>query len=227
MNELRAYYRNHSTVKFAKGEIIFHQGETPKCLYAIKSGIVQVTNLTDGGDCRSISFEMVDDIIPACWAFSKTTKSLFYYGAHTNCELYIMDKKCFLHQLSDNAEFANKLTSRIMNSYIGSQLQVDALEKPNANQKLMYTFRYLTLLYGRPTAIENFIKIQIPLTQQVIANFIGLTRETVSIELSKMESEKIVTSRRKMYTIDIHKLNEAIDDDYSLGVNVNKLQMYS
>lgn len=222
MNELKSFYRKYPTIKFAKGEVIFQQNEVPAHVYAIKSGVVKVSNLSADGVDQLISFEIIDDIVPICWAFSKTTKALFYYQAYTDCEFYIMSKEVFEAHMANNVGFANAMLSRQVSSYVGNMLQVDALEKTRAYTKLLYTFRYLCLRYGRDIR-RDLVKIYVPLTQQEIANTTGLTRETTTLELKKLREQKILSVRRKYYTVDTSKLNAQIDDEYDPGIDVSML----
>ncbi len=202
--------------------MILQQDETPDHVYAIKSGVVKVSNLSGEGDDQSISFEIVDDILPICWAFSKTAKALFYYQAYTDCEFYIIPKDLFEEGIANNIHFTRAMLSRQVSSYIGNMLQVDALEKTRAQTKLAYTFRYLCLRYGRDVK-EDFVKIYVPLTQQELANTTGLTRETATLELKKLRDQKIISVRRKYYTVNTARLNEAIDDEYDPGIELSML----
>ncbi len=222
MNVLRSFYRKYPTVKFAKGEIILQQGEEPRYVYGIKSGVVKVSNLSAEGDDQLISFEIVDDILPLCWAFSTTSKALFYYQAYTDCELYTIDKSMFEDQLANNIAFTRAMLDRQVSSYIGNMLQVDALEKTRAYTKLLYTLRYLCLRYGRDVKTD-LVKIFVPLTQQEIANTTGLTRETTTLELTKLRKQRIISVKHKYYTVDTAKLNTLIDDEYNPGITVNML----
>ncbi|HUC96660.1 MAG TPA: Crp/Fnr family transcriptional regulator [Candidatus Saccharimonadales bacterium] len=221
-DDRRSFYRHNKTVKFSKGETIFLQGETPKFLYSIKNGVVEESNLTSGGNQQSIAFEIIGDIIPKSWAFSKTDTTLFDYTAFTDCELYVINREDFLSQLAFNMEFIKKIMSRLIISLMGAKLKLDAIEKPYAGMKLVYTFRYLCIQYG--TNVDSgSVMIQVPLTQQDLADFTGLTRETTNLELNKLKKERIVTSDQKYYTVDIEKLNSKVDDEYAPDALLNML----
>lgn len=222
VNELRSFYRRYPTVKFRKGETIVQQDELPKCVYAVKNGVVKVSNVSGTGDNQSISFEIVDDILPLCWAFSKSTRALFYYQAYTDCELYVIDKEAFEAHSKHDINFTHAMLTRQVSAHVGNMLQVDALEKARAYTKLLYTFRYFCLRYGRDIK-KNLVKIYVPLTQQELANTTGLTRETTTLELKKMKKQKIISMKHKYYTVNTQRLNEKIDDDYSPGVQVSML----
>jgi len=213
MDDRRSFYRNCRTIKFAKGEIIFLQNQVPKCVYSIISGVVEESNSTSSGDYRSISFEIVGDILPKCCAFSKTNTTLFIYTAYTDCEMYVIDKEVFKAQLANDINFANKMLSRSTSSLLGARLKIDALEKPNATLRLLYMFRYLCLAYGKKST-DGFIKIQVPLTQQRLADFAGFTRETATLLLHKMKTQKIISSSEKYFYINI------AEHDASLSVSM-------
>jgi len=200
------------------------QYEIPRCLYCIKRGIVEETNLTHSGCQQTICFDIVGDIIPKCWAFSRTSKTLFEYRAFSDCELYVIRKEEFLSQLSDNPTFAYKMLSRTIRSLISANLHIDVLEKPNVESKILYAFRCLCLLYGSHP-LDKLVKIQIPFTQQEIADFSGLTRETTNIELNKLKKAGIVTYNHKYYSVDTEKLSAVIDDEYNPGIPENILHL--
>jgi CRP/FNR family transcriptional regulator len=107
-------------------------------------------------------------------------------------------------------------------SQIGHQLQTDALTKTNGRKKILYMFRYFCLRYGRDLQ-NNLVKIQIPLTKQEIANWVGLTRETVTIALHRLAGQGIIRSEKKYYLVDTKKLNRRIVDEYDSGIWINKL----
>lgn len=222
-NDRRSFYRNYPTVKFSKGEIILHQDEVPKYVYSIKSGVVEETNITRTGCSQSISFEIIGDIFPKDWAFAKTERTLFYYNAYTDCELYVINRDDFLTQLVYNLEFTNKMLRRTANALIGARLQIDSLEKPNASIKLMYMFRCFCLMYGRDIA-PNTVELLVPLTQQTIADHVGLTRETASIELNRLKAKGIILScKQKIYVINTEALAQQIEDEFNPGVYVSML----
>jgi CRP/FNR family transcriptional regulator len=219
-NNRRSFYRHNPTVKFSKGETIFLQGVIPKNLYIVKTGAVEESNLTHSGNKQSIAFEIIGDIIPKSWAFSKTTKTLFDYTAFTDCELYIISKEDFCLQIAYNLDFTKQLLDRTIVSLMGARLKLDALEKPHAGQKLMYTLLYLCYQYGTQIG-TGIVMIQVPLTQQDLADFTGLTRETTNLELSKLKKGKVVVSDQKYYLVDVKKLSAKIDDAYEPDSSLN------
>lgn len=145
---------------------------------------------------------------------------MFFYQAHTDCELYIIGKHDFQSHLGQDHDFTLRMINILSNAYVNANLQVDALVQTTANLKLLYTFRHLCLRYGRDIK-DDTSQLQIPLTQQELANYTGLTRETTTIELNKLKKNGIVSYKHQFYTINTKRVNELIEDEYNPGLNTS------
>jgi len=222
MNRFTEFFDKFPVKTVKKGEVVIQQSQTPDKAFVIKKGVMKVSNFTSNGEEKSLSFKVKGDIFPVCWIFEKTTTALFYYQAHTDCELYVMDRKDITDFIEKNHEFAKFILDKQVLSYVNSELQVEALEQSRAQLKLLYTFRHLSLTHGIEIA-KDCVKISIPLTQQDLANFTGLTRETTAVELKKLVDDGIVSSDRKFYIIDTAKMDDAMDDEYDPGVLIQLL----
>jgi CRP-like cAMP-binding protein len=219
----RSFYRNNPVVRFSKGEVIFLIDEVPKCIYSIKSGVVEESSITADGNRQSIFFEIIGDIFPKSWAFARTNRTLFEYTALTDCELYVISRDEFLTQIAYNIDFAKKMLDRSISVLMGNKLKIDALERPHAEQKLIYTFRYLSLLYGSGRS-NGMVRIEVPLTQQDLAELTGLTRETTNMELTRLKQDKVIINYQKFYTVNTVKLNEKIDKPYEPDKSLSLLR---
>lgn len=222
MLKFKDFFDHYPVKKIEKGQIIVLQDEVPAHAYVVKNGIMKVNNLTSAGEEKSLSFKFRGDIFPISWIFEKTTSALYNYQAHTDCELYVMDKKDITHHVETDHDFARYMLDKQIVSYVNSELQVEALEQSRAQLKLLYTFRHLALTHGVELKKDR-VKITIPLTQQELANFTGLTRETVAVALSKITNDGIVSCERKFYVIDTDKVNDVIDDEYDPGLMIQYL----
>ncbi len=216
MSSLRTFYDRFPITKVSKGEVILQQGETPEHGFAVKRGIIKITNVSGDGNEKIISFKITNDLFPVCWIFSKTNATLFYYQAHTDCELYTIDKEMIEHQLESEPEFVRSLLDKQVNDFISDSLQIDALAQSKASIKLLYMFRHLSLRFGRKMN-NGFIRIQVPLTQSELASLTGLTRETTILELHKLKRSAVISSRHKYYTVNTDRLRNLIDDWYDPG----------
>jgi CRP/FNR family cyclic AMP-dependent transcriptional regulator len=211
MNELELFYTKFYKKFYKKGDVIFIQGEEPQYAYAIKSGVVRVYTTTLEYEERSISFVTKDEVFPICWLFAKTKTVLFFYVAHTDCELYVIDRTSFHRYLKSSGTLSHTLLEHTINDYVGKALQITALEQVKASSKVLHTLNSFTLRYGKKL-LDDLIRINIPLTQKDIASFAALARETVAIELLQLRKKGVITIKNKFYTVNVPKLKKMIED---------------
>jgi CRP-like cAMP-binding protein len=55
-------------------------------------------------------------------------------------------------------------------------------------------------------------RLKISVTQQEIADSLGLTRETTNIELKKLEVQKLISHSRKSYVLYMERLHKYLED---------------
>ncbi len=213
MKEFKDFLNQYRVKSFRKGEIILCEGEVPAACYVIKSGTVKSYNLTLDGQEKPISFDTELEAFPLGWAFKKLKFSQFFYEAFTNCELYVVPADDYVRFLRSHPEVLYDAFEFMLDRYLNFQMRVNALEQSKAVDKVIHTLHFLSVRFGKDVK-PNLVKIELPLTQQDLANIMGLTRETTGIELKKLERNGIIRYRRQNYLIYTDKLNELLDIEY-------------
>jgi len=217
MNNFNTFFDQFPTTSVQKGEVILQQNYVPHHAYVLKSGFVKVVSFTNNGEEKSVAFKVAGDLIPIYWIFGKSQAALYYYQAHTDCVLYVLDRDDILQHVDGNHDFAKFVLDQQVIAHVNHELRVEALEQSRAHLKLLYTFRHLALLYGIDMK-RGMVKITIPLTQQELANFVGLTRETTIAALGKLRRDNVVRCDHRYYTVNTPMLREATEDDYDPGI---------
>lgn len=216
MKELEKFLKQYHTKHFSKGELLFVQSEVPQCAYVIKSGIVKTYNLTAQGEEKPISFDGKGEVFPIGWLFSKIKWTQYYYEAFTDCEVYCLPRDDYVNFLQQTPAIMYEVIQSFIDFQLNYQMRINALEQSKASAKVVNTIHFLCLRFGKDIK-EDMVSIQLPLTQQEFANFMGLTRETTGIELKKLQRKGILTYKRQKYTVKTDKLNELLDEDYGQG----------
>lgn len=202
--------------RFQKGEIVIVQGEIPDCAYIIKKGIIKTYNLTSQGEEKPLSFDSNGEAFPIGWIFSHLKWAPYYYEAFSDCELYCIPKNDYIEFLKKNPDVLFENLSYMSFRYSSFQMRLNALEQSKALNKVINTLHFLCLRFGKELK-EDTVKIDLPLTQQELANFMGLTRETTGIELKKLQKKGIITYRRQNYVVKTDRLSELLDEEYDMG----------
>jgi CRP-like cAMP-binding protein len=189
----------------------------PQTAYAVKSGVVKIYNLTAHGEEKLIGFATHDDILPLGWAMGVAKKSQYYYQAFSGCQLYSVPRAEYTGFLRNHPEALYDTLQRSVRDILQYQLRINALGQSKAADKVLNTIHYLSLCFGKDLQ-PDVVEIPLPLTQQDIANCVGMTRETTTTELRKLTTRNVISHQDQNYIVDTDKLDHLIDDDYEHGL---------
>jgi len=220
VEEFKKFLTQYHVKKFSKGEIILCQGEAPRCAYVIKRGVIKTYNITTQGEEKPLSFDIQLEIFPLAWVFNKAPRSMYYYEAFTDVEVYCVPRDELMKFLHGSLASLTDYFDYFIGRYLNFQLQVNALEQSKAASKVLNTIHFLCLRFGKDVR-KDTVKIQLPLTQQDLANFMGLTRETTGIELKKLQRQGVLSYQRQNYIVHTDKLNDLLDEDYDHGLTAD------
>ncbi len=197
--------------RYDKGQIILCEGMVPTCCYIIRSGFVKTYEITADGDEKPISFDTKNDLFPVAWAFDRSDKANFYHQAYTDCEIYQVPREDFLQYVQTKPKLSYRFLHYLLDRCFDYQAHVRSLEQAKAADKLLHALNFLTYRFGKKVA-RSRVRMLLPLTQQDLANFLGLTRETTGTQLKQLEKKGIIRYRRQKYIVDKEQLDKLIEE---------------
>jgi CRP/FNR family transcriptional regulator len=213
MHELAAEIERIATRRtFKKQSIMLYQGEAPRLAFMLKSGAVKAYTINSAGEEQIVTFHAGNDIFPGPWIFGKSAVTLYYYEALTDCEAFLVSREQLMQLLLSRIEYAAVALDYYATNYSAMQMRITALEQSRARDKIMFTLYYLLFRYGKEVQPGRFT-LQFGLTHSVIASLVGLTRETATMELSKLKREKVLEYSARTYTIDKKMLERLLGED--------------
>lgn len=213
MNKLSTFLQHYTIKTYRKGDVILQQDATPTGAFVVKSGIVKTYNITHSGEEIPIGFSSPNEFFPLGWVFGKISMSQYYYEALGDCKVYSVPVSDLVAFMKHEPDVAYKLLEDCVRETLQHQMRIDALGQSKASDKVLHTIHYFSLCFGRDLQ-KDIVEIPLPLTQQDIANFTGLTRETVSVELKNLTTQKIIFARNRNYVVLTNRLNELLYDEY-------------
>jgi len=143
---------------------------------------------------------------PVGWALNNRADN-YTYQAVTDLEVYIAPKEEFEKFLQHNPDVVYDLLKRIYRGLDGYFLRMESLLSGTPSFKTAVQLVIHTKRFG----IKEAEKYKVNLTHTQLASLAGLTRETVTREIKKLEDKKLVTYEGKQLIIlDIAKLEAQI-----------------
>lgn len=197
---LLQYLKDFPVKQFSAGDMILYQGEVPSTAYVVKTGLVRTYNISSEGDEKPISFWGPSDILSIPWVFDKSPSTMHFFEAHTDCAVYAIRRNELMKILRTDHKLSLDILDRYATLLTANTLQLDALECSRASDKVLHMLFYLCQAHGI-TQKDGTVCIDIPLTQQDLANLLGLTRETTGIELLKLKRTGLISLSKKRYFV--------------------------
>lgn len=188
-----------------KHQLILRAGNTPYGIFYIRRGFARQYLISqDGKELTTIIYKP-KDLFPIKWAIANSPiKS--YFESMTAMELVRAPREDFLSFIRDEPEVFLQLVSRIVNRLDAILERMQYLAFGTAHVKVASLILILAERFGKK--FRKKIMIQLPLTHNDIASLLGLTRETVSVEMHKFRQAKIIMYHGHQLIINIEKLKK-------------------
>ncbi|WP_239615616.1 Crp/Fnr family transcriptional regulator [Cohnella mopanensis] len=165
-----------------KGEVLFRQGESGS-LYHLKSGLLKIVRLHEDGTPVMVNIIVPNEIVPHHSLISPNPN----YGtaiALVTCEVDVLSAKEWYRDLESNPDKCRDIALLLQDKLRMMQRRIDQLTEVAPADKL----RKLQAWFQ--TFFTDVILTEL-LTQDEIAQFIGLRRETVNRLLRSQASSKL------------------------------------
>ncbi|HAC56443.1 TPA: hypothetical protein DCF80_02990 [Candidatus Saccharibacteria bacterium] len=213
MDTLIQQLRPYSTMRVVKkGANVLFQGEIPRRAMIVRDGVIRAYTITSTGEERVVALYGKGDIFPLTWILGETTNTLFYYDAITEARLMTFSKEDLDKVLAENGEASRALMTFVGNQYTAMLLRITGLEQSRAVEKIGFTLYYLLFRYGVEKE-PGVYTINIKLSQLMISNLVGLTRESSTKNLKVLKDKGVIDYSSSTYTINKQKLEQFLGED--------------
>lgn len=198
-SQLDEFFQHTPLYFYKKRVMILHPNDTPKSVFYIKNGYVRVFRLTEDGEELTMTILKPKDFFPLSYGFNRTI-NCYYLEAITPLEIWRAPQEDFLKFVSTKPDIMYDLTIRIMERYDGVFSRMEYLVLSNAYIKVATTLLVCAKRFGKLSG-DNEIVIEVPLTHRDIATLVGITRETTSLEMKKLEKQGFLGRAGRLLTI--------------------------
>ena len=208
LNEISKY--THQTYHEVGVELI-SDGEPIKSYATIMSGIIKLSKMLEDGRQQVVGLQFAPDFIGRLFSLSNN----FCAESASKVQICHMPKNMIEKLISNNPDLEHKLLEQTLKELDEAREWMVTLGRKSALEKVA-CFLYLIATNSNPSYFENpkenshDIVFDLPLTRADIADFLGLTVETVSRQFTKLRSDKIIqiTTRRHILVANLNILKK-------------------
>lgn len=188
--ELLALSRHTRVVRHAAGEELLAEGMPIESYANVMRGVVKLTKVLEDGRQQIVGLQFAPDFLGRLFASDSAVTA----EAASSIDLCRVPKGALERLVAENPKLEHRLMQQALRELDEAREWMVTLGRKSASEKVA-SFLYLIATHLDPAddpQIKPDRAFDLPLTRGDIADFLGLTIETVSRQLSKFRAEKVI-----------------------------------
>jgi CRP/FNR family transcriptional regulator, polysaccharide utilization system transcription regulator len=182
---------------YKKGQIIFQEGNHPKGIFCVSAGKVKIFKLGSNYKEQIVRLAKEGDVL----GYRSLISGDKYHASAATIEdstICFIPRELLLKVLEENVILSNNLMKLLSQDLASAETRmVEMMQKP-VRERLAEGILMLKEIYG---LMEDGKTLNVIMTREDIANFIGTTTETAIRILSDLNSENIISLDKKKISI--------------------------
>jgi len=206
-DDLRALQRIGNKVRFARNETIFNEGDDAEYTYKLISGAVRLCKHTSNGRRQIADFLLAGDY----FGFLQLGTYSFTAEAVNDVVVMCYPQRQVEHLSNTMPSLGRRLLVLLSKRLLGMQDHLVMLGRQAAKERVA---SFLLLLAERSEA-QDGEAFDIPMCRQDMADYLGLTNETVCRALSELKRTRLIAMPNVHQAVvnDTDALRNAADTD--------------
>ena len=175
------------TLKLAPGQALFHEGDPATRVFTLTRGTLKLYKLLADGRRQVTGFLHPGDFL----GISVDDEHAFSAEALEDSQLCWFPRARFDDFVEDQPKMERELYRMAAHELAAAQQQFVLLGRKTASERLA---SFLLLLADRTSAAEGkkSAMVRLPMSRSDIADYLGLTKETVSRVISSLKRDRII-----------------------------------
>lgn len=196
-------------IKSVKGTYLFQEGMEAEELYIVISGKVQISKITTDGRELSLRICGENDICGELTLFTDNPKYLLSAKVLEDGEVVAIRKDVLENEIFQDSTLALEFMKWMSDHFRKTQTKFRDLVLNGKRGALFSTLIRMSNSYG--VQQKDGILIDLPLTNQELANFCGTSRESTNRILSELKRDKVISIKRgKISILNLQYLKDEI-----------------
>ncbi len=206
---LHNFFSSYRLVSYKKGDTIYRPDETPDHIAYIKSGYVRQYVITKEGE--EVTVNIFKPVFYFSLIFAMTeTENKYYFEAITPVEMWKAPRADVLAFIHANPAVLFEITKNIFRGFSDLLQNLETVLSGDAYSKVASMLLLLAERFGSSSTLQDQTKISITPTHKDIGGLLGFSRETVSIQMSKLQKKGIISQDKGSVVIhDLEQLRDA------------------
>lgn len=185
--QLLAVAKTTRRVRKSPGEELLADAMPISSYSNVLRGVIKLSKVLEDGRQQVVGLQFAPDLLGRPFA----TESRVSAEAASEVDLCVIPKPVLEDLLSDNARLEHRVMMQALRELDEARDWMVTLGRKSAAEKVA-SFIYLIASHFDPTEEQPETKFDLPLGRADIGDFLGLTIETVSRQISKLKAEGVI-----------------------------------
>ncbi|WP_417808725.1 transcriptional regulator FnrL [Thioclava sp.] len=207
------YYRS-----FEAGQTVIWAGDKMDFVASVVSGIATLTQTLEDGRTQMVGLLLPSDFV------GRPGRSAAAYSvtATTNILMCCFRKKPFEEMMERTPHIAQRLLQMTLDELDAAREWMLLLGRKTAREKIASLLSIIARRDASITANQGQMTFDLPLTREAMADYLGLTLETVSRQISALKRDGVIVldGKRHVTVPDIDRLLSEAGDDSDGGLPI-------
>jgi len=174
------------------GEVLFHAGAAADQVFNINSGTLMVTRIGTDGRRQVMSFLFRDNFV----GLSASDTYFFSVEAVTDAEIACVSRRALEERLDKDPVAKHAFLNMVFRVLENSLDLVYSLGQRTAVERLAVFLAYMRFRYRIANGLDDdapeLSTVELPMSRQDIADFLGLKKETVSRSFTQLDDRGLI-----------------------------------
>lgn len=208
--KIENFFRCYKHESYKKGQVLLLAGESPKYAYYLTSGRIKQYDITHTGTEIIVNIFKPGSYFMILTGLTESPNS-HYYSAETDVAVYQAPIKNTIHFVNSNPDVMKYVLIQTYIGFDGVLKRMTHLMSGNARGRVIYEILLDARGFGE-TQQETPYDLSINVTELSLRA--GLSRETVSREVSRLRKAGYLALTKKITVLDPSLLNKALEDSF-------------
>lgn len=184
--------------QYARDEFIFHAGDKPGAVHILEDGLLRVDRTTPSGKQVLLTLVRPGDLCGELSVIDQSRRSASC-SVVTDANILSLSSASFRALLAAEPELANAVTRRVVRRMRAMTDQLVAASALDARERIAARILELCEIAGETR--NGTVEIALPISQQDIAQWAGLSREAAVKGLRALRHGNIIVTGRQRITV--------------------------
>jgi CRP/FNR family transcriptional regulator len=176
---------------YPKNQIILYGGDKVTDVFVLKKGVAKIYDIDNQGNEKVLHILKPPALMPLGSVLGRDISTDWFYSAVTDCDVYAISRAEAEKRILSDSRLAAFVMDHFSQEMHEVLVRLSGLGKTDVRGKLTYVLRFLAVYHAKESR-GGWRRVTFPVGHQLLADMIGMTRESTAIGTKHLRDHHII-----------------------------------